>query len=364
MDSKMKKNILLMLAATVILFAAYAAIELFMPSGSGRTDLEVEIPEGSTFTQAVNILASRNLIRDKKIFKLTGSLLRLEKKIKPGYYVFPTRPTPYDVIIKLRKGEVIENNVTIIEGDSLVEIGERLASAGILSKADFDDLLRDEDFLSDLDIKAPSLEGYLFPKTYRFPKGMHPSRVLEIMVERMRKEFDDDLKERADNIGLSENETLTLASIIEKEAKVDSERALISAVYHNRIKIGMPLQADPTAIYGSGKKRKKVYKKDLSSPTKYNTYVIKGMPPGPIASPGKKSIVAALYPADVPYIYFVSRGDGSHHFSTAFREHDLAVKQLIGKKKQSAKSQKKNSLIDSGKKKTIRKIKGRGESAG
>jgi len=187
-------------------------------------------------------------------------------------------------------------------------------------------LAKAPDFLEDYGIEAGSAEGYIFPDTYKIPKGVSPEDALGSMIDKMREKFSFEVLTRMEEMGMSENEVLTLASIIEKEAVVDSERPLISAVYHNRLKKKMQLQADPTAIYGIKSSREKITREDLLRRTPYNTYQIKGLPPGPIASPGLKSIMAALYPADVPYIYFVSEDDRVHQFSTTAEEHMEAVK--------------------------------------
>jgi UPF0755 protein len=232
----------------------------------------------------------------------------------------------------LKEGRIIENEITVLEGDSLLEIGEKLSGLEIISQDDFKQLSSNEDLLYLYDIDAPSIEGYLFPDTYKFPKGINPEDVIGMMVNRMREKFTPDLCERASEIGLSEKEVLTLASIIEKESVTDKERFLISAVFHNRLKKGIPLQADPTAIYGIKSSKEKITASDLRKRTEYNTYIIKGLPPGPISSPSIKSIEAALYPSDVPYIYFVSNNDGTHHFSATAEEHTAAVKSYREKK--------------------------------
>ncbi|TAL25692.1 MAG: endolytic transglycosylase MltG, partial [Nitrospirae bacterium] len=196
----------------------------------------------------------------------------------------------------------------------------------IADKETFIKFSRDEDFLQTYNINAPSLEGYLFPDTYKLPKGIEPENALGMMVNGMREKYTDKLRQRAKELGFTENQVLTLASIIEKEAIINSERPLISAVYHNRLKKRMLLQADPTAIYGIKSSKEKITMSDLKRKTPYNTYVIAGLPPGPIASPGLKSIEAALYPADAPYLYFVSNNDGTHQFSVTPEEHLSAVK--------------------------------------
>jgi UPF0755 protein len=328
----MKNNIKLIAIAIFFLFLAYIGIQLFVPSNIGSKQIEIEIPEGSTYKQAIYILAKNNLIRDRNLFILLGKIVGIDKKVRAGYYVFWGNMSPLQVFKKLKDGKIIENEITIVEGDSLLEIGRKLASNKIIPLNDFNALSIDRNFLRSLGIDAPSLEGYLYPQTYKFPKGAKPVAVLKLMVNKMRDEFTDDLRKRAEEMGWSENEVLTLASIIEREAKTDEERPLISAVYHNRIKKGMPLQSDPTAIYGVKSYRYKITKNDLRKKTAYNTYVIKGLPPGPIASPGIKSIQASLYPAKVPYIYFVSKNDGTHYFSKTLSEHIAAIKRIKAKR--------------------------------
>lgn len=324
----MKNNLKFIFIALIFLFLTYICIQMFIPTNIGNMQLEIEIPEGSTYKQAVNILADNGLLRDRCLFLLIGRLSGIDRRIRAGYYVFYGSMSPWQVFKELAIGRIIENEITIVEGDSLFEIGRKLDSNKIMPLNVFNVLANDRAFLSSLNIDAPSLEGYLFPDTYRFAKGTKPEAVLKLMVDKLRESFTEELRLRSKEIGLSENEVLTLASIIEKEASVDEERALISAVFHNRLKRRMPLQADPTAIYGVKNYGQKVTKRDLKNRTKYNTYLINRLPPGPIASPGIKSIKAALYPADVPYLYFVSNLDGTHSFSSTLSEHNNAVKRL------------------------------------
>jgi UPF0755 protein len=207
-----------------------------------------------------------------------------------------------------------------------------LSEKGIITEEDFRRLASDKVLLNSYKIDAPSLEGYLFPDTYKIPKGMDPKEAITMMVNKLREQYSGKLEARAAELGMSEREVLTLASIIEKEAATDEERLLISAVYHNRLRKKIPLQADPTAIYGIKSSREKITSEDLKRRTLYNTYVISGLPPGPIASASIKSIIAALYPADVQYIYFVSNNDGTHHFSVTAAEHAAAVRAYREKK--------------------------------
>jgi UPF0755 protein len=335
----MKRDIRPIFVSFIILVVIYATANLLIPLPIGDKDIEIEIPKGSTFRHAVEILSKERLTRDKLLFLAIGRISGLDRKIKAGFYSIHGSMSPLSILKMLRRGQIIEYEVVILEGDSLREIGGKLAEKGIIKKDDFMKLSSNKDFLSPYDIKAPTFEGYLFPDTYKIPKGMDPEEAIGIMINRMREKYTAEMRVQASELGLSEREVLTLASIIEKEAKVNQERPLISAVYHNRLKKGIPLQADPTCIYGIKSFGEEITEKDLRRKTRYNTYIIKGLPPGPIASPGLKSIIAALYPAKVPYIFFVSNNDGTHTFSVTPREHQLAVE--IYRKKKHEESKKK-----------------------
>ncbi|NWF75874.1 MAG: endolytic transglycosylase MltG [Nitrospirae bacterium] len=332
----MKRNIILITICVIILLGIYIIIELITPLPLGKKNIEIEIPKGATFRYVADLFEKENILRDKNLFLFIGRVTGLDRKIRAGYYSIYSSMNLLDLLSVLRKGQIIEYEITIVEGDSLIEIAEKLSKKGIVNEKDFWQLSKDEDFLNWHEIDAPSFEGYLFPETYKIPKGMAPEDAIGMMINRLRDKFVDEFLNRAEEINLSEREVLTLASIIEKEAVIDVERPLISAVYHNRMKKGMRLQADPTAIYGIKSSKEKITARDLKRKTSYNTYYIKGLPPGPIASPGIKSIIAALYPADVPYLYFVSNNDGTHHFSVTADEHNAAV-QLYREKKQQEK---------------------------
>ncbi|MDO9288876.1 MAG: endolytic transglycosylase MltG [Thermodesulfovibrionales bacterium] len=322
----MGKNIIAILLSLIFLYLIYISIEFLVPLPNGTKTKEIQIPQGATFRQAVEILGKENLIRDKSIFLFIGRLTGLHRKIRAGYYSITGSMNPLDVLILLKNGQIIEYDITVVEGDSLLEIREKLVEKNIGDRQTFRKIARDSDFLKSFNIDAPSIEGYLFPDTYKMPKGIEAENALAMMINSMRAKYSAKLRERATELGLTENEVLTLASIIEKEAIINSERPLISAVYHNRLKKRMLLQADPTAVYGIKSSKERITMSDLKRKTPYNTYVIKGLPPGPIASPGIKSIEAALYPADERYLYFVSNNDGTHQFSVTSEEHITAVK--------------------------------------
>jgi UPF0755 protein len=321
----MKKNLFIIFTSMLVMAFSYAALVMLVPAQAVNRNSEIEIPRGASFRQAIDILYDSRLIRDKKIFLLAGRLTGADRKIRAGFYSIWSSMTPFEIFNIIRKGQIIEYEVRILEGDSLLEISRQFETTGIVSSEEFMKLAKSADFLNSYNIKGKSVEGYIFPDTYKIPKGLSPEYALGIMINKMREKFSLELIARMEKMGLSENELLTLASIIEKEAVVDSERPLISAVYHNRLKKQMPLQADPTAIYGIKSSRAKITREDLLRDTPYNTYRIKGLPPGPIASPGLKSILAALNPADVPYIFFVSIDNRMHQFSTTLDEHVQAV---------------------------------------
>lgn len=330
----MKRNAVVILVVFALLAIAYTAFELFVPVQAGNKNIEVEIPRGATFRQAAEILQRERLIRDAKVFLLLGRLAGADRKIRAGFYSFWSSMSPMDIFSIIRGGRIIEFELRVIEGDSLYEIAEAFEKAGVESSEKVLELCRDPDFLETHAIEAPSAEGYLFPDTYVVPKGMKAEDALGLMIQRMAAKVGPDAQARAQSLGMTFNQVLTLASIIEKEAVVDSERPIISAVYHNRLKKGMMLQADPTAIYGVKRSRERITRNDLKLRTPYNTYVIKGLPPGPIAAPGIKSIEAALRPARVSYLYFVSNDDGTHNFSETLSAHSEAVRSYREKKRQ------------------------------
>lgn len=328
----MKKNLIIITAAILFVCFVYICAELFLPLPSDFESKEIYVPKGANFRQAVEVLYIEHLVRDKKLFLFLGKWTGVDRRIRPGYYSMEGVERPFDVIMRLRSGKIIENIVTIIEGDSLLEISEKLAEKKVVDKETFKKLAIDKTFLWAYDIDAPSVEGYLYPDTYAFPKGIEPEEALGIMVDRMRQKYTYDLRMKAALMGFTEREVLTLASIIEKEAVIEKERPLISAVYHNRLKKNMLLQADPTAIYGVKSFKSKITLKDLKNKTPYNTYIKRGLPPGPIASPSLNSIVAAVYPENAPYLYFVSNNDGSHTFSVTPKEHSKAVQNYRDKR--------------------------------
>ena len=271
------------------------------------------------------MLERQGIITGVKRFRLLAWLRNDEKEIKAGDYTFTTGMRPSAVLDKLVEGRYKTISVTIPEGFTVVQIAEVLQEKGLGEREDFLKYASDPGFIHALGIKGDSLEGFLFPDTYKVRKGVAEDLILREMVRRFNEVFTDEHTQRLGQLGLSREEVVTLASIIEKETSDPSERYLIAAVFHNRLKKGMLLQSDPTVIYGLKDFNGNLTKDDLKTRTPYNTYIIRGLPPQPIANPGEESIKAALYPSPEPYLYFVSKNNGTHHFSTTLKEHNRAV---------------------------------------
>lgn len=285
----------------------------------------VLIPEGSTFQQVAALLKNEQLIRSRSAFLLLGKTRDIDRKIRPGEYELDAGMSPQEILTKLLAGRVVLHPVTIPEGYSLTQIAEVLAAQQVTDTKEFTKLVRDRTFISTLGIEADSLEGYLFPETYSFAKGTKAREVIKAMVDGLHRVWGAELQEQAARMKMSLHQVLTLASVIEKETGAKEERELIAAVFHNRLRKKIPLQSDPTVIYGLPAFDGNIHKRDLSVMSPYNTYRVQGLPPGPIASPGAHSLRAALFPAQASYLYFVSRNDGTHQFSSTLAEHNQAV---------------------------------------
>jgi UPF0755 protein len=285
----------------------------------------VVIPDGSTFQHVATMLEREGLIKSSMFFVYSGRSQSADRKVHAGEYELNPGMTPAEILAILLNGHVVLHPLTIPEGLTIVQIAEVAAQDGFVDRAEFLRLAKDQTFISSLGMKAETLEGYLYPTTYKFPRGIKTREVLVAMVEQLREEVGPDLHARMQELKMTMHEVLTLASVIEKETASGSERPEISAVFHNRLKKHIPLQSDPTVIYGLSAFDGNIHKKDLSSPSPYNTYLVQGLPPGPIANPGIQAIRAALYPSDSQSLYFVSRNDGTHQFSSTLIEHNKAV---------------------------------------
>ena len=319
-------DLLVTLAGLAAVLAAVVYVYFFAPANPERHVKVVTIQTGVAFSEVARILESKGIIRDRRSFYLLARLQDAIPKVKAGEYEVHTNMTPSEVLGKLVRGEVIRYSITIPEGFNIFQIGEVLERAGVSSQKAFLDKARDPLLIAALGFEGESLEGYLFPDTYNFSKGFGEEPVIRQMISRFQTVYAP-LEKKAKEMGLSRKEVVILASMIEKEAMDDQERRLISAVFHNRLQRGMALQSDPTAVYGlkrdSGDSR--ITREDLLKRTPYNTYQMVGLPKGPIANPGIKSLQAVLDPADVNYLYFVSKNDRTHHFSSTLDDHNRAV---------------------------------------
>lgn len=320
---------LLVLSISGVLIWFYSFVPV-KPGATGEKVL-VFIKPGTSFKAIGSILQERRLIRSRAAFVAIGRITRAYRDVKAGYYELSAAMTPFQIMDKLRKGEVYRIKVTIPEGYTMRQIARLLVTKGVIDReASFVEAAKDRRLLDSFGISANSAEGFLFPDTYFFEKRENSYTVMKKMIRTFFKVFNKEMRKRAEELGMSIEEVVTLASLIEKETAVQQERRLISAVFHNRLKNGMRLQCDPSVIYGLSNSfdgnLKKEHLKDARN--LYNTYVYKGLPPGPIANPGRDSLLAALYPADVSYKYFVSRNDGTHYFSTSLREHNAAVRRF------------------------------------
>jgi len=319
------KGFVLLCAATLI-GTLHLLLYLFLPAELEAPQQEILIPRGSSFKEVVQILKEGGLLRHPLPFFLYGELTGRAQRIRAGEYRLSAALSPLEIMARLVEGRVILRKVTIPEGLTFRQIALLLKGQGIIEdEGDFLRLCRDPSFAHSLGVEARGLEGYLFPDTYLFSRGLGAQEVIRAMVANFHRIWRPEFSERAKELGLTDYEVLILASIIEKETSRPEERPLISAVFHNRMRRRMPLQSDPTVIYGLEDFDGNLTREDLRCPTPYNTYLFVGLPPTPICNPGRDSILAALYPAPVDYLYFVSRNDGTHHFSSTLREHNRAV---------------------------------------
>ena len=290
--------------------------------------ISVIIREGDSMSRIVQRLKGVHLINDGTGLLILAEILGKDRHIKAGRYDFKKGTTWYSVFNQLVRGNVILKDVTIPEGSTVKEIAGILKKEIQIDSLEFVKLAANRQFAQSMNLPASSLEGYLFPETYKLSWGISPEKVVRLMVEQFHKILSDSLLKRAEEINLSIPDVITLASMIEAEAKDGKEREIISAVFHNRLKRGMLLQCCPTVLYELPETHFPLMLEDLEVDSPYNTYKYPGLPPGPICNPGKASIQAALYPAEVDYLYFVAKGDGTHVFSVTLEEHNRAKNKI------------------------------------
>jgi len=309
----------------VLGFSQYASSLLEPVDVTGRDKL-IQIPPQSSTGQVAGILKEQGLIRSSQAFRIYSRYYNLDEKLKAGYYLLsPTKSTP-EIIKILVHGKTASKSFTIPEGYTLAQITESLAEKGLIRETIFKDLLAngqfDYPFVKNL--KGPGrFEGYLFPETYSISLDSTEKDIINVMLAGMDRQMAEiKFAEKARELNLSVHQALTIASMIEREAKKDQDRPLISSVIQNRLRRGMKLQIDATVEYALGGHREKIYYKDLEVDSSYNTYKYEGLPPGPIASPGRNSLLAAVNPAQTNYLYYVAKPDGTHAFAATLAEHN------------------------------------------
>lgn len=296
----------------------------------GYTEAErfVDIPSGTRTAGIGERLVQAGVVSDPRVFRMALWWTGRSRGLKAGEYRFDAPMTVFEVIDRLARGDVYTRRVTFPEGLTISELAAIYADGGFGTAVEFEAAARNASLITDLDPAARDLEGYLFPDTYAVPRVTRAETMVALMVDRFRAAYSDELRRKAVAQGLTTRQVITLASIVEKETAKAEERPIVAAVYRNRVRVKMGLQADPTVVYAlrkAGRYDGNIRRTDLMVDSPYNTYRYAGLPPGPIAAPGQASIEAALSPAEVPYLYFVSRNDGSHVFAETLAQHNRNV---------------------------------------
>lgn len=328
----MPRNILLAILYVAIPLVAVAAAysvmsSLFLQPANPAATAPVlfDAAQTKSFREIASELETAGVVRSALALRIRARLQGKDTQVKAGEYELSPAMTPREVLEKLVRGDMFHRRVTIREGMNLSEIADAIDKSGISSRLAFEQALANSDLLQSEGLTTRSFEGYLFPETYEFPRGTPADQIIRAMHAQLDKQWAPEWTQRVQILEMSKHDILTLASIIEKESGNFEEQPVISSVFHNRLKKGMRLQADPTVIYGIKDFNGNITKKDLLTLTPYNTYMIDGLPPGPIANPGLSAIKAALYPTDTNFLYFVGNGQGKHVFSETLDKHNEAV---------------------------------------
>jgi UPF0755 protein len=334
----MRKAFITVLITLLVLGAAGGLVGLRMwdrihdpYKGYAGAEQFIDIPPGVSSTAIGRRLVDAGVVETETVFRVALRVSGSVRNLKAGEYRFDHPMSAIEVVDMVARGDTFARRITFPEGLTILEMAQLYESRGFGQARDFTEAARDASIIKDIDPAATDLEGYLFPDTYSLPRRTPASRLIAQMVGRFRASYTDDLKSHAEEREMTIREVVTLASLIEKETGTPDERPLVAAVYTNRLKIGMGLQADPTVVYAlqkAGKYDGNIRREDLALDSPYNTYKYRGLPPGPIASPGKASLEAAVSPADVPFLYFVSRNDGTHAFAATLDEHNLNVRKF------------------------------------
>ncbi len=322
------KALLILAQAALLGVCVWTALESGAGAGAQGREVLVDIPRGAGASAIAAEMKARGVLAKTTPFLVRYRLFHAGRPLKAGQYSLPLSSPPAAVLDALIRGRVYLRSVTAAEGLTGREIFPLFIAAGFGSEAEFAAAFKDTSPLGLLDTQASDLEGYLFPETYRLPKGITAAEILGLMTGQFKAVFNEAWRSEAARSGMSVREVVILASLIEEETGRAEEKPLVSSVFHNRLRLGMKLDCDPTIVYvlkAEGTYRGRLYSKDLKLDSPYNTYRVKGLPPGPICNPGRESLLAALRPAPTDYLYFVSRNDGSHQFSRTLREHNQAV---------------------------------------
>ena len=316
---------LILLAVLCVLIGAWVGYSFYHDVELGERTVTIIIEEGASFQSVADELIAAGVIDSRLVFKYAARWKKVDRKLTPGRYDFTGRNSCRSVLTKLGEADVFRIKVTIPEGAPIWKVAAILASALDIDSSRVVDLASDDDFIQTLDL--PCLEGYLFPETYFFPWGTRAEAALTEMVT-MHGTMTESIWPQSLPLDLTREEIIKLASIVEAETSVDSERVIVASVYSNRLRIKMKLDADPTVIYGLGGLDRPLYIRDLKKDSPYNTYLHKGLPPTPINSPGLAAIKAAIKPAETEYLYFVADNAGGHRFSRTNAEHNQARREI------------------------------------
>jgi len=334
---------MLALAILGLIYAGWDGYVSYMarpePGLKGK-DVLVSIDRGMAFKQVTRRLHEKDVISNKMMFNVAGRLKGVTKKIQAGDYTFRDGMPPMTVLDMITRGDITTVRLLVPEGFTVFDVARRLERLGPWTADAFMEASADK--ADQMGLPADTVEGYLFPAAYDLKMSMNETRVIELMIKYHERVKTDERLSAARKEGLSWHEALTLASVVQKESANVGEMPTVSSVFHNRLDRGMFLQSDPTAIYGVKDQRDGVTAKDLEHPGEYNTYVHKGLPPGPICNPGADAIDAALYPRDTDYLYFVADGEGGHSFSTSYAGHRRNVNTYRQKLREAEKAAEQN----------------------
>lgn len=322
----MKKLVVLIMLAVAAGAGIYAMQQLLQPWKGFTDPVLIEFPRGTSTSQMASMLAEQGVIEHPWLF-LAARVVRRGTRLQAGEYQFTKAASPLDVYGRIARGDIYYMELLVPEGFNMFDVADAVAKLGTMTTGTFIEAARDPSLIRDLDPKARTLEGYLFPNKYRVYRKTTAQEICRMMTDEFRAQW-----QPLGGNGRPVHDAVTLASLVEREARLPEERPLVASVFHNRLRIGMRLQCDPTTVYAAlleGRYRGVIHQSDLESQNPYNTYQHSGLPPGPIANPGLSSIKAALSPEDTPYLFFVAKADGSggHNFSDSLQQHVAAVAQ-------------------------------------